>query len=117
MPFPWSKKVVRVLPIAPPPTPEPVEEPQTIILPTIDYYHAPPAAAPAPAAAIFDSEVDLPVVDDKISDIEHKHGEQVADAREEDDEAHEEQGIVQEGGWSEEGDHGSQEDVEEARWR
>ena len=90
MSFPWTKKVSRVVPAPAPQSTEPVPEtqiPQTITLPTVD---------------------------DKISDIEHKHGEQVADTRQEDDEAHEEQGLVQEGGRPEEGDNGGKEDVEEA---
>jgi hypothetical protein len=91
MPFPWSAKVNRVIPAAPPSSPEvqvlvaePVEVAQT---------------------------VELPTVDDKISPIEHKNGECLVSAREEDDEAHEVEGELQEGGRPEESDHGGEEVV------
>lgn len=88
MPFAWSKKVVRVMPVV---------SDNTISITT--------------ASGTKDAEVTqivvLPVVHDKISVLEHKNGEQVADARKEDDEAHEVQGLVQEGRRTEEGDNGS----------
>jgi hypothetical protein len=93
MPFPWSKKVVRVIPITTPPPP--VE---------------PEVASPEVVQVVV-----LPMVDDKISVEEHKNGEQVVDARKEDDEDDEVQGDVQEGGRVEEGDHGGEEELEEAR--
>lgn len=115
MPFPWSKRNTRVAPV----------QPQKVVLPVsaevlFDTEAAAPAAPHAyslPSAAEIFQEVILPLVDDKISSIEHKNGEQVADARKEDDEDHEIQGLVQEGGRSEEGNHGGEEDVEEARRR
>jgi len=82
MPFPWSNKVSRVIP-----TSKPVQVPEFVEI------------------------VELPVVDDKISSIEHKNGESLVDSRKEDDEAHEVQGDLQEGGRAEEGDRGSEEVV------
>lgn len=91
MSFPWSRKVARVVPtISPVPQPPVVEaEPEVVQV------------------------VDLPVVDDKISAIEHKNGECLVNAREEDDEAHEVQGDLQEGGRPQESDHGGEEVVEQ----
>lgn len=80
MPFPWSNKVSRVIP-----TSKPVQVPEFVEI------------------------VELPVVDDKISSIEHKNGESLVDSRKEDDETHEVQGDLQEGGRTEEGDCGSEE--------
>ena len=57
--------------------------------------------------------VELPMVDDKISVIEHKNGEQVVDSRKEDDEDNEVQGVLQEGGRVEEGDYGGEEELQE----
>jgi hypothetical protein len=93
MPFPWSKKVVRVIPIT---TPLPHVEPEVTFSEVVQF-------------------VEIPEVGDKISVEEHKHGEQVVDARQEDNEAHEVQGVLQEGRRVEEGDHGGKEDLEEAR--
>ncbi len=86
MPFPWSTKTRRVIPI-----PEPVQVEQPVQVPELVQI------------------VELPVVDDKISSIEHKNGESLVDSRKEDDEAHEVQGGLQEGGRTEEGDCGSEE--------
>lgn len=94
MPFPWSNKVV--------PVQKEPEAVQTV---------APPPS-PEPEVVQF---VEIPTVDDKISVLEHKNGEQVADARKEDDEDDEVQGDVQEGGRAEEGDYGGEEELEEAR--
>lgn len=55
------------------------------------------------------------MLNDKISVIEHKNGKQMAHARQEDDEAHEVQGDLQEGGRPQESDHGSEEVLEETR--
>jgi hypothetical protein len=102
MPFPWSKKVAHipvqqvVVPVA-----VPVQEPEPVLTISIP-----------PAVEDVVQSVDLPVIDDKISPIEHKNGECLADTREEDDEAHEVEGDLQEGGWAEESDHGSEEVVE-----
>lgn len=101
MPFPWSKKVVRIQPIS-----SVAEVVQSASIPV-----APP---PSPEPEIVQT-VEIPSVDDKISVIEHKNGEQVVDARQEDDEDDEVQGDVQEGGRLEEGDYGSEEELEEAR--
>jgi hypothetical protein len=90
MPFPWSKKVNRVIPTVSSP-PEHEVEPEVV------------------------QSIELPVVDDKISSIEHKNGECLASTREEDDEADEVQGDLQEGGWSQEGDHGGEEVVEQCK--
>ncbi len=92
MSFPWSKKMIRVLP-APPPSPEVPTEPEVVQI------------------------VVLPEVRDKISGIEHKNGEQVDCSRKEDDEDDEVEGDVQEGGWAEESDHGGEEALEETRGR
>lgn len=59
--------------------------------------------------------VELPVVDDKISLIEHKNGEQMVNARQEDDEAHEVKGDVCQGQGIGPSDQGSEEDMEETR--
>jgi hypothetical protein len=93
MPFPWSNKVKRVIPITTPP----------------------PPVEPEVASPEVVQVVELPTVDDKISVEEHKNGEQVVDARKEDDEDNEVQGDLQEGGRVEEGDHGGEEELEEAR--
>jgi hypothetical protein len=69
MPFPWSKKSIRVSPVSEPQQPK-TEVTQIVVLPTLD---------------------------DKISSIEHKNGEQVADARKEDNEDDEVKGHLQEG--------------------
>lgn len=99
MSFAWSRKVARVVP-APPQSIEVIE-------------------APLAAQVMLDIEVPqtvtIPTVDDKISDIEHTNGEQVADARQEDAEDDEVQGDIQEGGRVEEGDHGGEEALEETR--
>lgn len=87
MSFAWSKKVVRVVP-APPPQ-EPVTQPE-----------------PEPIQI-----VELPVVDDKISPIEHKNGECLVSARKEDDEADEVKGDVCQGEGSGTGDQGGEEDM------
>jgi hypothetical protein len=79
MPFPWSKKLNRVIPTA---------QPEVVQI------------------------IELPVVDDKISSIEHKNGERLADARKEDDETDEVQGDLQEGRRSQEGHHGGEEVME-----
>jgi hypothetical protein len=86
MPFPWSKKMIRVNPIS-------ITEAEVIQI------------------------VVLPTLHDKISPIEHKNGEQVADARKEDDEDDEVKGNLQEGRRPQEGNLGGQEDLEEARRR
>jgi hypothetical protein len=74
---------------------------------------------PVPAQINLTAEVtqtvELPVLNDKISVIEHKNGEQVDCSRKEDDEDHEVQGVLQEGGRPQEGDHGSEEVMEETR--
>lgn len=102
MSFPWSKKFVRV---AQTPQPEVVQQVQVPVAP-------PPAPAPAPVEEVV-QVVEIPEVDDKISVEEHKHGEQVVDARQEDNEDDEVEGELQEGGRVEEGDHGSEEELEE----
>lgn len=79
MPFPWSNKLARVIPIS---------QPDVIQI------------------------VELPVVDDKISSIEHKNGERLVNPCEEDDEAHEVKGHLQEGGRPQESDHGGEEVME-----
>jgi hypothetical protein len=101
MPLPWSNKARLVVP-----TTQVVEQ----VAPS-----QPVQVVELPPAAEVLQEIVLPLLDDKISSIEHKNGEQVVDARQEDDEDDEEQGLVQEGGRPEEGDHGGEEDVEEAR--
>ncbi len=102
MPFPWSKKVARVIPETVPTYSVDTEVVEQIVLPEI------------PSTEVIQI-VDIPTVDDKISVEEHKNGEQVVDARKEDDEDDEVQGDLQEGGWVEEGDHGGEEELEEAR--
>lgn len=87
MSFAWSKKVVRVVP-APPPQ-ELVNQPEPELV----------------------QVVELPVVDDKISSIEHKNGECLVSARKEDDEADEVKGDVCQGEGSGTGDQGSEEDM------
>lgn len=89
MPFPWSKKVARVIP-------------------TVQVVQV---TSETPIVEEKAQEVVLPTIDDKISVLEHKNGECLVDAREEDDEADEVQGHLQEGGWTEEGDHGGEEVV------
>lgn len=94
MPFPWSSKVSRVIPAPLPETQVQVEQPvQEVVV-------------PEPVQV-----VEIPAVDDKISSIEHKNGESLVSSHEEDDEAHEVQGDLQEGGRTEEGDCGSEEDL------
>ncbi len=94
MPFPWSNKVSRVIPAPLPETQVQVEQPVQEVV------------APEPVQV-----VELPVVDDKNSSIEHKNGESLVSSHEKDDEAHEVQGDLQEGGRAEEGDCGSEEDL------
>jgi len=96
MPFPWSKKFVRVIPVQ-----------QVVVQDT-------PVPTVAPVEEVIQT-VEIPTIDDKISVEEHKNGEQMVDARKEDDEDNEVQGDVQEGGRVEEGDHGGEEELEEAR--
>lgn len=93
MPFPWSRKIARVTPAQP-------EIVQEVTLPEI-------------VTEEVVQSVEIPVVDDKISVEEHKHGEQVVDARKEDDEDNEVEGELQEGGRAEESDHGGEEELEE----
>ena len=92
MPFPWSTKVNRVIPSPPPSVPE-----------------APVQVESVPEVT---QTVELPVVDDKISSIEHKNGECLVSPREEDDEDNEVQGDLQEGGRPQESDHGGEEVLE-----
>jgi Rieske Fe-S protein len=93
MPFPWSKKINRVIPVT------------TSVLPIeIDV-----------SSSEVVQVVELPMINDKISVEEHKNGEQVVDARKEDDEDNEVQGDLQEGGRVEEGDYGGKKELEEAR--
>ena len=88
MPFPWSKNINRVIPAQ-----QPIFDPE-----------------PQPEVV---QTIQLPTVDDKISSIEHKNGECLADSRKEDDEAHEVQGDLQEGRRPQEGDHGGEEVMEQ----
>jgi hypothetical protein len=102
MPFPWTKKVASVVPVVQPePRPEPQPEPQPeqklLVEPEVT------------------QTVELPVVDDKISVIEHKNGEQMVDARQEDDETNEVEGDLCQGQGVGTSDQGSEEDLEEAR--
>jgi hypothetical protein len=92
MPFPWSNKLSRVSPVAPPSSPE-----------------VQPVSVSEPIEVA--QTVEIPTVDDKISSIEHKNGECLVSPREEDDEAHEVEGELQEGGRAEESDHGGEEVV------
>lgn len=101
MPFPWSKKVAPA-PVVPQEH-APVQEPEPSVSVSV------PIQEPAVEEVV--QTIELPVIDDKISPIEHKNGECLADAREEDDEAHEVEGDVQEGGRAQEGDHGGEEVV------
>lgn len=104
MPFPWSNKVSKVLP-APPPSPEifvQAEPVQTIVLPVS-------ASEPEPVQTVT-----LPTLDDKISDIKHKNGECLVNARKEDDETHEVEGDLCQGEGVGTGDQGGEEDLEEA---
>jgi len=93
MPFPWSNKLSRVSPVAPPSSPE-----------------VQPVSVSEPIEVA--QTVEIPTVDDKISSIEHKNGERLADARKEDDETDEVQGDLQEGRRSQEGHHGGEEVME-----
>ena len=95
MPFPWSNKVNRVAPAAPPSSPE-------SLIQTVD--------VPEVTVEVI-QVIEIPTVDDKISSIEHKNGECLADARKEDDEDNEVQGDLQEGGRPQESDHGGEEVV------
>ena len=93
MSFPWTKKMNKVIPAQ-----------QVIVV----------EKKPVTEAEV-EQVVVLPVVDDKISVIEHKNGEQVVIAREEDDEAHEVKGDLCQGQGIGPSDQGSKEDMEEAR--
>jgi hypothetical protein len=94
MSFAWSRKVARVIPAGPPSSLE--QSTQTIVTPEV---------------IEIIQQVKIPTVDDKISSIEHKNGESLADACKEDDEDDEVQGDLQEGGRAEESDYGSEEVV------
>lgn len=102
MPLPWSKKMVQVAP----------NQQVTIETEVVQTATLPVVPLPSPEPEVVQI-VELPMVDDKISVIEHKNGEQVVDSRKEDDEDDEVQGDVQEGGRVEEGDHGGEEELQE----
>jgi len=100
MSFPWSKKVSQVVPITQPEQPKPEE--------------VTPQQQPQPDAPVeieLTQTVELPVVDDKISSIEHKNGECLVSTCKKDDEAHEGEGDLRQGQGVGTSDQGGQEDL------